>query len=78
MPEKDVALKGVCFFHFETGTEGGYWAFQDNQFIIKNVSQPYCQKCGKYLDPSKYENLAELQKVVMNSSRAIGMNRNIA
>ncbi|OGL73682.1 hypothetical protein A3C96_01370 [Candidatus Uhrbacteria bacterium RIFCSPHIGHO2_02_FULL_60_10] len=26
-------LVGVCYFHSETGTEGGYWAFQDSRFI---------------------------------------------
>lgn len=50
-------LKGVCCFHSETGTEGGYWAFQDGQFITKNVPRPYCKKCGKYLDSQQYENL---------------------
>ena len=31
MPNK--ALKGKLCFHFETGLEGGYWAFQDVAFI---------------------------------------------
>lgn len=26
-------MKGVCFFHSETGTEGGFWAFQDEKFM---------------------------------------------
>jgi hypothetical protein len=56
-------LKGVCCFHSETGTEGGYWAFQDSRFITKNVPRPYCRKCGKYLDPQKYENL-EITRVL--------------
>ncbi|HEY4520143.1 MAG TPA: hypothetical protein VJH33_03895 [Candidatus Paceibacterota bacterium] len=43
-------LRGVCCFHSETGTEGGYWAFQDETFITKNVPRDYCKKCGKYLD----------------------------
>lgn len=47
----------MCCFHSETGTEGGYWAFQDSQFITKNMSRLYCKKCGKYLDPQQYENL---------------------
>ncbi len=36
MPPKDSdesALRGLCHFHSETGTEGGYWAFQDSQYI---------------------------------------------
>lgn len=31
MPEK--TLRGQCCFHSETGTESGYWAFQDEKFI---------------------------------------------
>lgn len=27
------ALKGICHFFTETGTEGGFWAFQDNNYI---------------------------------------------
>ena len=27
------SIDGVCYFHSETGTEGGYWAFQDRRFI---------------------------------------------
>ena len=26
-------MKGFCIFHSESGTEGGYWAFQDEKFI---------------------------------------------
>lgn len=26
-------MKGVIFFHSETGTEGGYWAFQNEEFM---------------------------------------------
>jgi hypothetical protein len=51
------SLRGLCHFHSETGTEGGYWAFQDSQFITKNVPREYCKKCGKYLDPQEWENL---------------------
>lgn len=32
MPKRK-ALKGVCEFYSETGTEGGYWAFHDNAYI---------------------------------------------
>lgn len=28
-------LRGVCHLHSETGTEGGYWAFQDKRHIKK-------------------------------------------
>lgn len=43
------ALEGVCAFHSETGTEGGYWAFQDSRYIEKNVGYGWCKKCGKSL-----------------------------
>lgn len=29
----DRMLRGVCYLYSETGTEGGYWAFQDNRYI---------------------------------------------
>lgn len=38
--ETKNALEGVCAFYSETGTEGGYWAFQEKRFIIY-VSPPY-------------------------------------
>ena len=28
-----TTLRGVLEFYSETGTEGGYWAFQDEKFI---------------------------------------------
>lgn len=30
---KDNVLKGRLTFYSETGTEGGYWAFQDENYI---------------------------------------------
>jgi hypothetical protein len=33
---KKKALQGVAFFWSETGTEGGYWAFQDGQYISQH------------------------------------------
>lgn len=38
MEEKPHPIEGVLDFHFETGTEGGYWAFQDKRFITKDES----------------------------------------
>lgn len=32
-------MKGVLYFHSETGTEGGYWAFQDERFIDPSSGQ---------------------------------------
>ncbi|MFT4343822.1 MAG: hypothetical protein ACMXYE_03675 [Candidatus Woesearchaeota archaeon] len=42
-------LNGILFLHSETGTEGGYWAFQDERYIQKSVPRGYCEKCGLYL-----------------------------
>lgn len=30
-----MTYEGVLHFHAETGTEGGFWAFQDQRFISK-------------------------------------------
>jgi len=35
--EIDTHFKGVLTFHSETGTEGGYWGFQDERFITKTA-----------------------------------------
>jgi hypothetical protein len=64
-----VVLKGVCFLHSETGTEGGYWAFQDDRFITKNVVRPYCKKCGLYLDS---------QEGTLQVSRVLSLDRVLA
>ena len=45
----------MIFLWFETGLEGNYWAFQDNQFISKDALKLWCKKCGKYLDSQKSE-----------------------
>lgn len=29
----ETEMRGICHFHSETGTEGGYWAFQDERHI---------------------------------------------
>ncbi|MDP4010531.1 MAG: hypothetical protein Q8P37_01590 [Candidatus Spechtbacteria bacterium] len=43
-------LMGILHFFSETGTEGGYWAFQDSRFITKNTTRFTCTKCWAYLD----------------------------
>ena len=43
-------LEGVLFLHSETGTEGGYWAFQDSQFTSPNTTRYSCKKCNLYWD----------------------------
>jgi hypothetical protein len=32
-------IRGVCFLFSETGTEGGWWAVQEAQARIREVSQ---------------------------------------
>lgn len=51
MPESSsvTILEGICHFHSEAGTEGGYWAFQETRYIRRNVGRGYCKKCGKWL-----------------------------
>lgn len=57
MPEeKKRVLEGVCHFHSETGTEGGYWAFQDKNFIKPNTTRFSCTKCNRYWDKKKNPN----------------------
>ncbi|MDP3640512.1 MAG: hypothetical protein Q8R53_04930 [Nanoarchaeota archaeon] len=45
----EKVLEGVLSLHSETGTEGGYWAFQDSCHIQKNVPKGYCKNCGIYM-----------------------------
>jgi hypothetical protein len=57
-------LLGVCYFYSETGTEGGYWAFQDSQFKEIGVLQPRCEKCNAVLSA---EIISDLQNNRGNS-----------
>ena len=50
MDDKNNSLEGKLFFHSETGTEGGYWAFQDSRFISQNTTRYSCRKCNLYWD----------------------------
>lgn len=47
-------LRGVLHLWSETGTEGGYWAFQDERFISKNTTRFACAKCHIYWDKSSH------------------------
>ncbi len=47
---KDATLQGFLHFYSETGTEGGYWAFQDARHITPNVTRFSCAKCSAYWD----------------------------
>ncbi len=46
-------LEGVLFLYSETGTEGGFWAFQDSCFIYQNKTRYSCKKCHLYWDKDK-------------------------
>jgi hypothetical protein len=48
-------LRGILFFYSETGTEGGYWTFQDERFIKPNTTRMGCVVCGAYWDTEKSE-----------------------
>jgi len=58
-------MKGVLTFHSETGTEGGYWAFQDEKYIKQNHHFGYCKKCGIYFGYMKShpDNLSVKQSI---------------
>jgi hypothetical protein len=50
-----VTYKGILTFHSETGTEGGYWAFQDAQFIgLGGHEEEFsCTRCGRIWDKKR-------------------------
>ncbi len=50
MTRSSAPLRGVLHLFSETGTEGGYWAFQDERFITPNTTRFACKKCGAYWD----------------------------
>jgi len=52
MSRKKTVMRGVLHLWSETGTEGGYWAFQDERFITPNTSRFSCTACGAYWDTS--------------------------
>lgn len=56
MKSNPKELEGVLHFWSETGTEGGYWAFQDKNFITPNTTYFVCTKCGKPWDKEKNPN----------------------
>lgn len=44
-------MKGILIFHSETGTEGGYWAFQDAEFMnLPAPDQHRCTRCSRVWD----------------------------
>jgi hypothetical protein len=46
-------IYGVLDFYSETGTEGGYWAFQDERFITPNRTQFSCKICYLFWDKAR-------------------------
>jgi|GEM_PF-1258196 len=54
--DKAKTLTGKCEFYSETGTEGGYWAFQDSRFIKPNTTQFVCKKCYVVWDKKRSPN----------------------
>lgn len=52
-------MKGILFFHSETGTEGGYWAFQDELYMnlppVQEGKQGmyHCPRCGRCWDKDR-------------------------
>ncbi|MBI1968800.1 hypothetical protein HYS49_02720 [Candidatus Woesearchaeota archaeon] len=50
---KTLTLEGVCIFHSETGTEGGFWAFEDARFNTPNTTQYACKRCSTLWDKKR-------------------------
>jgi hypothetical protein len=49
-----MKLKGNLFFYSETGTEGGSWAFQDEQFTgLVPPNEWRCTRCGRVWDKDR-------------------------
>lgn len=44
---------GFLIVYVETGTEGGFWAFQDKSFCRENSTQFACKKCHVFLDKER-------------------------
>jgi len=46
-----TTYQGVLTFHSETGTEGGFWAFQDEKFMGLDAGQQFsCTRCHRVWD----------------------------
>ena len=56
-------LHGVLHLFSETGTEGGYWAFQDKRFIKPNTTRFACKICHQYWD--KAQNPSGIKKSIV-------------
>lgn len=49
-----MVMTGRLIFHSETGTEGGFWAFQDQKFMTPNDTSFVCDKCHSYWDKKRH------------------------
>ena len=58
------ALRGVCHLYSETGTEGGFWAFQDENFISRVTSSVGVWKGAEVWDASRPERRGTVQEGV--------------
>lgn len=49
-----IEFHGVLTFHSETGTEGGYWAMQDEKYMGLAAPPHFvCSKCGRIWDKAR-------------------------
>lgn len=63
-------IKGVLEFHSETGTEGGWFAFQDERFMhLPPPNQWWCKQCYRIWDQDRQpdEPVAELRDPSLQS-----------
>ena len=44
---EEKTLNGICHFFSETGSEGGYWAFQDERFMNIRSDVEDCKGCNR-------------------------------
>lgn len=58
------SLEGILNFFAETGTEGGYWAFQDSLYIEKDAPRGYCKNCGLFLQQQTDFAPVQVQSVI--------------
>ncbi|HEY0010313.1 MAG TPA: hypothetical protein VGB97_00160 [Candidatus Paceibacterota bacterium] len=66
--ETKVPLTGVLHVHAETGSEGGFWAFQDDRFITENTTRFTCKQCHLYWDKSAETEEQVLEKAAKHGS----------
>lgn len=69
MREKNFVFRGILYLHSETGTEGGYWALQDERFITENTTHFVCKKCHRYWNKEKDPDGPEVIADISHSKR---------